>query len=194
MSVLAYSYSKPSEFTSETLVHVDPGYVNTALVADILRQTNDGISARVLSQGLLELTYSAQTAEVATNKLIGSISDARLKLTKILPDNTARIASVEERRELLLVLLEQSESLEERVSIAVMLNENTREALDLKRIQERQQDIITVLDEPLAPKQPEPRLVTRHLGAAAAMGLLMGAIIAIALYNRGSAHLKQSTL
>lgn len=190
MSVLAYSYSKPSIFTSGTLIHVLPDYVETALVADLLRQTNDKMSARVLSEGLLELSYSAQTAEAATNKLISSISDTRLKLTRILPDYSARIASVEERRELLLVLLEQSgslsESLEERVSITVMLNENARELLDLQRIQERQQDIITVLDEPVVPKQSQPRLITSHLGAAAAVGLLMGAIIAIALYNRRS--------
>ena len=173
-----FSVNRPPTYRSESLIIVNTGRADPALVADLIRQR--GLAVSSLSGGLLRLASEASSPESARQKLQTVTQHAQDTLSGILPNSRIQETAAREEYRQLLAIADQATSVEEKIKLVDSLR-----ALQTLRVQGPENaEIFRVVAEPNTPLSAKPRYFAQQFAKGAAIGLMLGATAAYVLYNR----------
>lgn len=184
LAVLAHSQFRATVYTSEGLIIVNQEVTNLELTTSLMRE--QGIQAVPLPGGLLRITAKDESGKTATLKLNSAIAETHNNITSSLSAYERKIADAQAQREQLTALIDQAESVEEKLSITTFLVENLRFISELESARADSAQVFTVIQEPTARAKPEPRFIIRNFMIAIVLGLTAGAIWVYFVENKGS--------
>ena len=173
ISTLAFSFSKPVTYVSSSLIIIDRA--DPKLVVDLIEARNGrAVQVEQLTGGLLAISFTAESPDVALSRLGAIIEQSRLDIAGLLPDYETRMAIAREEYDRLVALANTSESPAGSVYLTGPAAELTRIIFDLRAAEPNETSLLKIIEEPTVPVRSEPRLLSVHIVVAVVLGLALG--------------------